>query len=1174
MVFSLCKFSERMLLIKAIPVDTVNIMPATMMTQGRGHPVFLVMGCICSKDIDLEEGAAIHRSKSLSRLATLTKKDEVVAAIIDVAINGSHCGTSRFASKIQDNATTTLSLSLDQGEKKVAAVADRTRKVQAHQRQATADVGAHREGSEAIGVSSNIQENLRIVDVPSGSAREHVAAGWPSWFVSVAGEAVKGWLPRRANSFKKLDKIGQGTYSNVYRARDLETGKIVALKKVRFFNMDPESVRFMAREIHILRKLDHPNVIKLEGIVTSRMSCNLYLVFEYMEHDLAGLAARPGIKFSEPQIKCYMRQLLEGLAHCHSHWILHRDIKGSNLLIDDNGILRIADFGLATFFRHDQKQQLTSRVVTLWYRPPELLLGATEYGAAVDLWSTGCILAELLAGKPIMPGRTEVEQLHKIFKLCGSPSDEYWRKSKLPHATVFKPQHQYRRCVAETFKDFPPSALALLDSLLSIEPAKRGTAISALGSEFFLTKPFACDPSILPKYPPSKEYDAKLAAEARRQRAEVAHGRGSECVRLGRRESKGMPVLDDNVEQKKWRAQANPKSISEKYDPQDDSVSGFPIEPPGGTSQNGFFQSGVHPNTFGSSRSKKVYHEELRPVPSRTYSSLRVPNDPQLKTQRSYRPQSGVADFADISGSFAARSTATSTYNRLDVAKPSEKHALDRPSSSQKKEATIGRKDSTSGYGTRIKRIHYSGPLMPPGGNIEDMFKEHERQIQEAVRKARLDKVKNKNNSLLPLSSDPSRTYVMRVKLRLLLVLILVLLLLYVLISWTSFSPVPAITSLTSLSDSCTKIPPSLATAIVHYATSNTTPQQTLEEISVTARVLQEKSPCNFLVFGLGHDSPMWSALNHGSRTVFLEEDGSWIRTVRGRFPALEAYHMTYRTEVSQAEGLLASGLNSTDCAVWNSKCPLALTELPAVFYEVEWDLIMVDAPTGYQADAPGRMGAIYTAGMAARGRSAGETDVFVHDVDRVVEDKFSTAFLCEGYLREQDDSYVDSYISTIGVDFKIRTVELDGKTIKLQIWDTAGQERFRTITSSYYRGAHGIIIVYDITEMESFNNIKQWLSEIDRYASDSVCKLLVGNKCDLVEDRVVETEKAKAFADSLGIPFIETSAKDSINVEKAFLTMCTEIKKRMGNQHTADTKPTTVQMKGQPIEQKSSCCS
>ncbi|CAL4903370.1 unnamed protein product [Urochloa decumbens] len=147
--------------------------------------------------------------------------------------------------------------------------------------------------------------------------------------------------------------------------------------------------------------------------------------------------------------------------------------------------------------------------------------------------------------------------------------------------------------------------------------------------------------------------------------------------------------------------------------------------------------------------------------------------------------------------------------------------------------------------------------------------------------------------------------------------------------------------------------------------------------------------------------------------------------------------------------------------------------------------------------------------------------------------------------LRFADDSYVDTYISTIGVDFKIRTVELDGKTVKLQIWDTAGQERFRTITSSYYRGAHGIIIVYDVTDIESFNNIKQWLSEIDRYASDSVCKLLVGNKCDLVDSKVVDTEKAKDFADSLGIPFIETSAKESINVEEAFLTMSSEIKKR-----------------------------
>jgi serine/threonine protein kinase len=108
------------------------------------------------------------------------------------------------------------------------------------------------------------------------------------------------------------------------------------------------------------------------------------------------------------QVKCYLQQLLRGLDHCHQHGVLHRDIKGSNLLLDNEGILKIANFGLATFFNPHQKQQLTSRVVTLWYRAPELLLGATEYGVGVDLWSTGCILAELLAGKSIMPGRTEV----------------------------------------------------------------------------------------------------------------------------------------------------------------------------------------------------------------------------------------------------------------------------------------------------------------------------------------------------------------------------------------------------------------------------------------------------------------------------------------------------------------------------------------------------------------------------------------------------------------------------------------------------------------------------------------------------------------------------------------------------------------------------------------------
>ncbi|KAF8411919.1 hypothetical protein HHK36_004477 [Tetracentron sinense] len=724
------------------------------------------MGCICSKETSENEYVQNQREKE----SNISSKKSVAPSRREEAVveaggggNGAADGIARFISKPppQENMVSNPILSYE-GEKKTVVV-ERPTKAH-HQRRATVDIGVNR-GQPLI---------TRISSMPNGVEGEQVAAGWPSWLTAVAGEAIKGWLPRRADSFEKLDKIGQGTYSNVYKARDLETGKIVAMKKVRFVNMDPESVRFMAREIYILRRLDHPNVMKLDGLVTSRMSCSLYLVFEYMEHDLAGLAATPSIKFTQPQIKCYMQQLLHGLEHCHSRGVLHRDIKGSNLLIDNNGNLKIGDFGLATFFHPDQKQPLTSRVVTLWYRPPELLLGATEYGVAVDLWSSGCILAELLAGKPIMPGRTEVEQLHKIFKLCGSPSEEYWRKSRLPHATIFKPQHPYRRCVAETFKDFPSSALALMDVLLAIEPADRDSAASALKSEFFTTKPLPCDPSSLPKYPPSKEFDAKLRdEEARRKRAEAVKGRGPESVRRGSRESKAVAAPDANeelqVSLQKRQGQSKPKSNSEKYNPQEDGGSGFPMEPPRGTTQNGFSHSGslIHPSAYGSSRNKKVKEDETLVGSGRAFGSSRDVSE--LRTQRSHMPQ-GVADFSNLSGSVAAQSSSgfhnnrekivhshwpeqqkKTNHNQLDHAEPTEKHELshyllDRPTSSHRKGERVSGKEPTMGYTPKKNRIHYSGPLMPPGGNIEEMLKEHERQIQQAVRKARLDKAKTKKN--------------------------------------------------------------------------------------------------------------------------------------------------------------------------------------------------------------------------------------------------------------------------------------------------------------------------------------------------------------------------------------------------------------------------------------------
>lgn len=144
--------------------------------------------------------------------------------------------------------------------------------------------------------------------------------------------------------------------------------------------------------------------------------------------------------------------------------------------------------------------------------------------------------------------------------------------------------------------------------------------------------------------------------------------------------------------------------------------------------------------------------------------------------------------------------------------------------------------------------------------------------------------------------------------------------------------------------------------------------------------------------------------------------------------------------------------------------------------------------------------------------------------------------------LRFADDSFTDSYISTIGVDFRFRTVTIDMKTVKLQIWDTAGQERFRTITSAYYRGAHGIIMVYDVTNYESFEHVEEWLNEVNRHASEQTLKLLVGNKADLADDKKVKSAEAERFATNLGISFLETSAKNATNVETAFLTMAQQL--------------------------------
>ncbi|KAJ0240945.1 Protein kinase superfamily protein [Hirschfeldia incana] len=614
------------------------------------------MGCIFSKrnteedevnNVQHEKPQETETTSSVQLTAPTTSQKDDFSHKSVVEGSSSHKPSSGLIVPIEDSDGKTVIVE---------------RPTRSHRRCSTADVGTG-------GGFQLFQQQPSSNVISSSPESELIAAGWPSWLTSVAGEAIKGWVPRPADSFEKLDKIGQGTYSTVYRARDLETGKMVAMKKVRFVNMDPESVRFMAREINILRKLDHPNVMKLECLVTSKLSGSLYLVFEYMEHDLSGLALRPGVKFTEPQIKCYMKQLLSGLEHCHSRGILHRDIKGSNLLVNNDGVLKIGDFGLASFYHPDQDEPLTSRVVTLWYRAPELLLGATEYGAGIDLWSVGCILTELFLEKPIMPGRTEVEQMHKIFKLCGSPSDDYWRKTKLPLATSFKPQQPYKRVLLETFKSLPSSALALVDKLLSLEPENRGSSSSTLNSKFFTTEPLPCDVSSLPKYPPSKELDAKVRdEEARRKRAETVKGREAESVRRGSRD----------------------------FNPEEASRTGTRGETGRGDRDKGF------------SHTNSMIHPSITATWSKNESSRN--NVVELKATRSSN--------VPMTGRYLSPSC--------------------------KDDAAI--EPTTTTYRRKKNIMHCSGPLMPPGGNIEDILKEHERQIQEAVRKSRLEKSATKKN--------------------------------------------------------------------------------------------------------------------------------------------------------------------------------------------------------------------------------------------------------------------------------------------------------------------------------------------------------------------------------------------------------------------------------------------
>ncbi|XP_047459111.1 cyclin-dependent kinase 11B isoform X2 [Mugil cephalus] len=311
---------------------------------------------------------------------------------------------------------------------------------------------------------------------------------------------------RSVEEFQCLNRIEEGTYGVVYRAKDKKTDEIVALKRLK---MEKEKEGFpitSLREINTILKAQHPNIVTVREIVVGSNMDKIYIVMNYVEHDLKSLMETMKQPFLPGEVKTLMIQLLRGVRHLHDNWILHRDLKTSNLLLSHKGILKIGDFGLAREYGSPLKPY-TPVVVTLWYRSPELLLGAKEYSTAVDMWSVGCIFGELLTQKPLFPGKSEIDQINKIFKDLGSPSEKIWPGySELPAVKKMTfteyPYNNLRKRFGALLSD---QGFDLMNKFLTYCPSKRILSDEALKHEYFRETPLPIDPSMFPTWPAKSE---------------------------------------------------------------------------------------------------------------------------------------------------------------------------------------------------------------------------------------------------------------------------------------------------------------------------------------------------------------------------------------------------------------------------------------------------------------------------------------------------------------------------------------------------------------------------------------------------------------------------------------------------------------------------------------------